>query len=242
MLCWTVCHGLRRRFMQPRRCWLEDLAAVCSRTASPVSTHFPHLLNLSLVLDAAYFQPESEERPQPATRRKRTRLDLCFTDKAEFEIWEAALSHLVTLRRWRTRQSEAPLVGGRVMITAGGADGMHRAGMSGLAESWDATRQLICVHLDVTGERVAIKLSAVEAMPSHSAGSLAPATDLLAAPLKARAAEPSAQQEAALAHRQLAVEQSALKLASSSAVGTTPDGSSRSYIQTASRLRCDYTL
>jgi len=84
-------------------------------------------------------------------------LDLSFVDREAFELWAAALRHLVLLRRWKHAAS-APLVGTRVRVGSLG---------SGTAEAFDDVRCCYCVRMDVTGERTACSAHALDALDAR---------------------------------------------------------------------------
>jgi hypothetical protein len=128
-----------------------SIAAVDAQHDSSIHAAHPHRLCLSIVLTAAF---HGTHQQQLSTRQT---LDLSFVDREAFELWDAALRHLVLLRRWRHAAS-APLVGTRVRVGSLG---------SGTAEAFDDVRCCYCVRMDVTGERTACSAHALDALDAR---------------------------------------------------------------------------
>jgi len=128
-----------------------SIAAVDAQHDSSIHATHPHRLCLSIVLTAAF---HGTHQQQLSTRQT---LDLSFVDREAFELWAAALRHLVLLRRWKHAAS-APLVGTRVRVGSLG---------SGTAEAFDDVRCCYCVRMDVTGERTACSAHALDALDAR---------------------------------------------------------------------------
>ena len=128
-----------------------SIAAVDAQHDSSIHAAHPHRLCLSIVLTAAF---HGTHQQQLSTRQT---LDLSFVDREAFELWDAALRHLVLLRRWKHAAS-APLVGTRVRVGSLG---------SGTAEAFDDVRCCYCVRMDVTGERTACSAHALDALDAR---------------------------------------------------------------------------
>ena len=144
-------HVLRVPRRRERCIETASIAAVDAQHDSSIHATHPHRLCLSIVLTAAF---HGTHQQQLSTRQT---LDLSFVDREAFELWAAALRHLVLLRRWKHAAS-APLVGTRVRVGSLG---------SGTAEAFDDVRCCYCVRMDVTGERTACSAHALDALDAR---------------------------------------------------------------------------